>query len=64
MSTKAQIVPQYLYHPLYHSAVMLKASTHPTGARALLKFLRQPKALKIIHDYGFRTPDQLQEHDD
>lgn len=58
LGTTYWIVPQYLYSPLYHGAVILKRTKHPAGAWALLKFLRHPKSLKIIRDFGFSVPGQ------
>lgn len=64
LGTTYWIVPQYLHHPLIHGAVILTHSRHPDGAHALLRFLRHPKALKIIRDFGFRTPGQMDEQGD
>jgi molybdate transport system substrate-binding protein len=64
LGTAYWIIPQHLYPPIYHSAVVLKATKHPEEARSLLQFLRHPAALKIIHDFGFRTPEEPQDRDD
>lgn len=58
LGTYSWIIPQYLHSPLSHGAVILKATKHPTAARAFLKFLRHPAALRIIREFGFRTPSQ------
>lgn len=64
LGTTYWIVPQYLHRPLIHGAVILTQGRHHAGARALLRFLRHPKALKIIRDFGFRTPGQTDEQGD
>lgn len=64
LGTTYWIVPQYLHHPLIHGAVMLTRCQHPTGSRALLRFLRHPTALQVIRDFGFRTPGQKDEQGD
>lgn len=64
LGTTYWIVPQYLHRPLIHGAVMLTRSQHPAGARALLRFLRHPRALQTIRDFGFRTPGQINEQGD
>lgn len=63
LGTACWIVPQYLHQPIHHGAVIVRATQHLEAARALLKFLHHPKALKIIHDFGFRVPS-LDETDD
>lgn len=64
LGTAYWIVPQHLYPPIYHSAVVLKATKYPEEAQSLLQFLRHPAALKIIHDFGFRTLEEPQDRDD
>jgi molybdate transport system substrate-binding protein len=63
LGTHSWIIPKYLHSPISHSAVILKAAKHPTAARAFLKFLRHPAALKVIREFGFRTPNQPEEDD-
>ena len=46
-------VPQALYTPIKQQVVLLKDSE---TARAFLSFMRSDEALKIIHDYGYKTP--------
>jgi len=63
LGTHSWIIPQYLHCSISHSAVILKATKHPTAARAFLKFLRHPAALKVIREFGFRIPSQPKEDD-
>jgi len=63
LGTYYWIIPQHLHHPIRHSAVILKATRHPTAARAFLRFLRHPAALKVIREFGFRTPSQPEDDD-
>lgn len=63
LGTYSWIIPQYLHSSISHSVVILKATKHPTAARAFLKFLRHPAALKVIREFGFRIPSQPEEDD-
>jgi molybdate transport system substrate-binding protein len=64
LGTEYWIIPQYLYQPLVHGAVILTKSQHQAAARTFLRFLRHPSTLKIIRDFGFRTPGQSDEQGD
>lgn len=63
LGTNYWVVPQYSHSPLYHGAVISAKTQHLEGGRALLRFLRHPKALQVIREFGFRVPD-LDETDD
>ncbi len=56
LGTACWIVPQHLHQPIHHGAVIMRTTPHLEAAQALLEFLHHPKALKIIHDFGFRVP--------
>lgn len=46
-------VPQELYSPIEQQAILLKDSE---AAQAFLYFVRTEESLKIINDYGYKTP--------
>jgi len=49
-------VPANLHDPIDQQAVLLKTAEKNDAARAFLKFLQSPEAIKIIHDLGYSTP--------
>jgi len=49
-------VPADLHDPIDQQAVLLKTAEKNEAARAFLKFLQTPEALKVVHDLGYSTP--------
>jgi molybdate transport system substrate-binding protein len=47
------IVPEHLHAPIRQDAVLLRHGAANNAAKALLAFLRAPKALAIIRSYGY-----------
>ncbi|WP_062208109.1 molybdate ABC transporter substrate-binding protein [Aureimonas sp. AU12] len=48
-------VPQSLYTPIRQDAVLLTKGESNEAAKAFVAFLKSPKALEIIRQYGYRT---------
>jgi molybdate transport system substrate-binding protein len=49
-------VPASLHEPLQQDAVLLVRAASSAGARSLLEFLRDPKALATIQRFGYGPP--------
>ena len=47
------LVPQELYAPIRHAAVLLKTGISNEAARGFIAFLRSPEARAIIEKYGY-----------
>jgi len=52
------LVPLDSYPPLEQSGVVLRASKNKQAAHRFLDFLYSPAAQKLLHDYGFETPQR------
>jgi molybdate transport system substrate-binding protein len=52
------IIPEDRYPPLRQAAVILKTSGHVETAERFLKFLREPKTVALLQEYGFAAPEQ------
>ena len=52
-SGSAWIVPEKLYSPIRQDAVLLDKGRDSAAAKALLKFLKEPFAVKVIQSYGY-----------
>jgi len=50
------IVPETLHEPIRQDAALLMKGRDNPAARALLQYLREPKAATIIKAYGYRLP--------
>jgi molybdate transport system substrate-binding protein len=53
-SGSAWIVPQDLYDPIRQDALILKKGANNPAAKALLEYLKGPKATAIITSYGYQ----------
>lgn len=53
-SGSAWLVPDELYAPIKQDALLLKQGENNPAARALLEYLRGPKAAAIIQSYGYQ----------
>lgn len=52
-SGSAWIVPNKLYSPIRQDAVLLAKSSKNAAARALIDYLKTPKAREVIKSYGY-----------
>lgn len=50
------IVPQTEYKPIKQGAVILQRGKDNAAVNAFFDYLKTPKALEIIHAYGYSTP--------
>lgn len=53
-SGSAWIVPQELYEPIRQDALILKKGANNPAAKALVEYLKGPKAAEIIKSYGYQ----------
>ncbi len=51
----AWIVPEKLYHPIRQDAVLLLKGKDNPAATALMDYLKEKMALKVIHSFGYTT---------
>jgi len=49
------IVPQQDYAPIKQGAVVLKRGENNAAVKAFMEYVKTPKALEIIHAYGYST---------
>jgi len=56
-SGSSWVVPGELHSPIKQDVVLLRRGQSSAAARGLLTFVQSPKAKKIIHSYGYRTPN-------
>ncbi|WP_116090684.1 molybdate ABC transporter substrate-binding protein [Sphingomonas crusticola] len=49
------LVPQSLHAPIEQQAILLKVGAGNPAAKAFLKYLRSPAAIRIIKRYGYET---------
>lgn len=59
LGTPYWIIPQSFYSPLHLGAVRMRSSENVLGALTLLEFLRCPRAIKIINDFGFKVTNEI-----
>ncbi|NQD93226.1 molybdate ABC transporter substrate-binding protein [Pseudomonas sp. CrR25] len=52
-SGSAWVVPATLYQPIRQDALILKQGEHNPAVRALVEYLKGPKAAAIIQSYGY-----------
>lgn len=50
------LVPQADYNPIKQGAVVLKRGQDNAAIKAFMEYIKTPKALEIIHAYGYSTP--------
>lgn len=50
------VVPQADYKPIKQGAVILQRGKDNAAVNAFFDYLKTPKALEIIHSYGYSTP--------
>ncbi|MBN2646645.1 MAG: molybdate ABC transporter substrate-binding protein [Thiotrichales bacterium] len=50
------VVPQAEYEPIKQGAVILQRGKDNAAVKAFFDYLKTPKALEIIHAYGYSTP--------
>ena len=56
------LIPSDEYAPLEQAAVMVRSSQKKNTAREFLEFLRTPKSIAIMKQYGFSLPQDGNEH--
>ena len=56
------LIPSEEYAPLEQAAVMVRSSKQKNTAREFLEFLRTPKSIAIMKQYGFSLPQDGNEH--
>ncbi|BBP46933.1 molybdate ABC transporter substrate-binding protein [Thiosulfatimonas sediminis] len=50
------VVPQADYEPIKQGAIILKRGVDNVALQAFFDYLKTPKALEILHAYGYSTP--------
>ena len=50
------VIPQNSYPPLDQAGAVLASSPMKAQARRFLEFLRSPESQRILHEYGFESP--------
>jgi len=48
------VVPETMYQPIRQDALLLKKGEANPAAKALIEYLRGPKAAEIIKAYGYQ----------
>lgn len=50
-------IPQELYPPLQQASVILKSSAHKHQAEAFTEFMKRPRAIALLQQYGFEVSE-------
>lgn len=50
------LVPEEMHKPIRQSAVLLSGAREVAAAQAFLTFLKSPKAIAVMHSYGYEVP--------